>query len=248
LECRTKNTDLDRGQQQSRILWLNGSAGTGKTTIAYTVAQYCNDRKPGVLGASFFCSRDDANCSNPQFIFTTIAYQLSFFNSQFAAEVSKVLKAAPDIGYASVQYQLEELIVNPLRVARDSFTRCIVILDALDECKDTANVLTALSSHIEELSPLQFLVTSRPENRIRMAFTLQDLHHNTKQLLLHQVKLELVEQDISHYLSLKLVETRRKYEIKDSWPAPSSIDSLAKLSSGLFIFAATSIKYIEDTA
>jgi hypothetical protein len=247
-ECRTKNTDLDRGQQQSRILWLNGSAGTGKTTIAYTVAQYCNDRKPGVLGASFFCSRDDANCSNPQLIFTTIAYQLSFFNSQFAAEVSKVLKAAPDIGYASVQYQLEELIVNPLRVARDSFTRCIVVLDALDECKDTATVLTALSSHIEELSPLQFLVTSRPENRIRMAFTLQDLHHNTKQLLLHQVKLELVEQDISHYLSLKLVETRRKYEIKDSWPAPSSIDSLAKLSSGLFIFAATSIKYIEDAA
>ncbi|KAJ7842056.1 hypothetical protein B0H13DRAFT_2365401 [Mycena leptocephala] len=244
-------SNTDPSHQQACIFWLNGSAGTGKTTIAYTVAQYCSNRKPGILGASFFCSRDDANCSNLRFIFTTIAYQLSLFNPQFATEVSKVLKAAPDIGYSSVQYQLEELIVNPLRMVRDSFSHCVIVLDALDECKDTATistVLSALARHIGDLSPLQFLVTSRPENRIRAAFTLQDLEHKTKRLLLHQVQLELVEQDISHYLSMKLVETRRTYGIKEPWPAPGSIDSLAKLSSGLFIFAATSIKYIEDAA
>ncbi|KAJ7924684.1 hypothetical protein B0H13DRAFT_1601442, partial [Mycena leptocephala] len=233
------------------IFWLSGSAGTGKTTIAYTVSQHCSSRKPGILGASFFCSRDDANCSNLRLIFPTIAYQLSLFNPQFATEVSKVLKAAPDIGYSSVQYQLEELIVNPLRIVRDSFTHCVVVLDALDECKDTAaisTVLSALARHIRDLSPLQFLVTSRPENHIKAAFTLQDLEHKTKQLVLHWVELKLVEQDIRHYLLMKLVETKRRYEIKEPWPAPGSIDSLAKLSSGLFIFAATSIKYIEDVA
>ncbi|KAJ6552398.1 hypothetical protein DFH09DRAFT_591135 [Mycena vulgaris] len=37
------------------IFWLNGSAGTGKTTIAYTVARNYKERIPSVLGATFFC-------------------------------------------------------------------------------------------------------------------------------------------------------------------------------------------------
>jgi hypothetical protein len=49
---------------------------------------------------------------------------------------------------------------------------------------------------------LQLLVTSRPENHLRAAFPLQDLEHKTKRFVLHQVQLELVEQDISHYLSM----------------------------------------------
>ncbi|KAJ7300640.1 hypothetical protein DFH08DRAFT_673179, partial [Mycena albidolilacea] len=63
-----------------------------------------------------------------------------------------------------------------------------------------------------------------------------------------EVELELVEQDIRNYVSLKLAETRRQYELRESWPTPSSIHDLARPSSGLFIFAATSIKYIEDRA
>ncbi|KAJ7751519.1 WD40-repeat-containing domain protein, partial [Mycena maculata] len=234
------------GQSQQMIFWLNGAAGTGKTTIAYTIAQECKNR--GILGASFFCSRDDADCSNLRLIFTTIAYQLGLFKSVFGTEVSKVLKATPDIGYTNAQTQLEELIVKPLHMVRDSFTHCVIILDALDECKDTATtsiILSVLARHIEDLSPLIFLVTSRPENHIKMAFT-EYLQPNTQELILHQVKLDLVEQDIRHYLCLKLEETRRQYQIGQLWPTASSIDDLAKLSSGLFIFAATSVKYIAD--
>ncbi|KAJ6527949.1 putative WD-repeat protein, partial [Mycena vulgaris] len=246
---KTDPADAEHAEPNRRIFWLNGSAGTGKTTIAYTVAQSCNDREPSILGASFFCSRDDANCSNLALIFTTIAYQLALFNPVFAAEVSKVLRAKPDIGYASASYQLEELIVKPLRVCRDSFMGCVIILDALDECKDPATIstiLSALSRHIQDLVPFLFLVTSRPENHISIAFKSDHLQPNTQKFILHQVKLEVVEQDIRHYLSMKLLETRRNYGIQDPWPVEESIDLLARLSSGLFIFAATSIKYIED--
>ncbi|KAJ7924659.1 hypothetical protein B0H13DRAFT_1977327, partial [Mycena leptocephala] len=44
-------SNTDPSHQQACIFWLNGSAGTGKTTIAYTVAQHCSSRKPGILGA-----------------------------------------------------------------------------------------------------------------------------------------------------------------------------------------------------
>ncbi|KAJ7751528.1 hypothetical protein DFH07DRAFT_774773 [Mycena maculata] len=166
------------GQSQQMIFWLNGAAGTGKTTIAYTIAQEC--KNGGILGASFFCSRDDADCSNLRLIFTTIAYQLGLFNPVFGTEVSKVLKATPDIGYTNAQTQLEELIVNPLHMVRDSFTRCVIILDALDD----SVILSVLARHSEDLSPLIFLVTSRPENHIKMAFS-QHLQPNTQQLILH---------------------------------------------------------------
>src|SRR5438552_18537841 len=97
---------------RARIFWINGSAGTGKTTIASTVADICTAR--GILGASFFCSRDDAECSNPNLIFTTIAVQLGQYCPAFAAEIARVREQKPDIGYSSVSYQLKQLIVNPL--------------------------------------------------------------------------------------------------------------------------------------
>ena len=126
------------------IFWINGSAGTGKTTIAYTIAEDC--RKNGQLGASFFCSRDDSECSNPGLIFTTIAYQLGQFSALYRDEVTRALRSNPHIGYSSVPYQLEQLIVNPLRTLRGSFPPCVVVLDALDECNDSKTTSTILSS------------------------------------------------------------------------------------------------------
>ncbi|KAJ7145668.1 hypothetical protein C8R44DRAFT_845105 [Mycena epipterygia] len=233
------------------IFWLNGLAGTGKTTIASTVANHCREQTPDMLGASFFCSRDDAECSNLQLIFTTISYQLALFNSAFKEQVSRVLQDNPDIGYAGAPFQLEELIVKPLRSVRHTFPPCVVVLDALDECKDTqttSTILSALSLHIAELSPVKFFITSRPEHHIRMGFRSPSLHPSTQQLVLHQVELGVVEQDIEHYLSSRLSLTKSLYEIKDSWPSPEDVHTLVRLSAGLFIFAATSIKFIEDAA
>ena len=42
------------GKQSQRVFWLNGLAGTGKSTIAQTFAE--TSFADGKLGASFFCS------------------------------------------------------------------------------------------------------------------------------------------------------------------------------------------------
>src|ERR1700691_4394760 len=83
--------------QTARVFWINGpgSAGTGKSTIAYTVARDLDAQKK--LGASFFCSRGKADCSNPKLIFPTIAYQLGQFYAPFREQVSAVLEADPDV-------------------------------------------------------------------------------------------------------------------------------------------------------
>ena len=75
----------------SFILWINGLAGTGKSTIAQTLARLCDGGK--LLGASFFCARTGGR-SNVQLIFPTIAYQLSLLNPVFAEEVAKEIGRA----------------------------------------------------------------------------------------------------------------------------------------------------------
>ena len=54
---------------------MNGLAGIGKSTIARTIAEGADHR--GVLGASFFFSRQEKELSDAKLFIPTIAYQLA---------------------------------------------------------------------------------------------------------------------------------------------------------------------------
>ena len=143
------------------IFWINGSAGMGKTTLAYTFADYC--REHGIPVTSFFCSRDFADRSNPNLIFTSIAHHLTQTFPSFGVQLVEILRLNPHLASASIPFQLEELIINPLQSTRDSFQLCLIVIDALDECKDegtTSIILSSLSCYVSEISPLKILVTS----------------------------------------------------------------------------------------
>ena len=241
--------DEDASDNNTPIFWINGSAGTGKTTLAYTIASDCKRR--GVPVASFFCSRDFLERSNPNLIFASIAHQLGRIFPLFGEKLAEVLQSNPHLASASVPFQLEELIIKPLQSLRDSFDLCLVVIDALDECKDTGTtsiILSSLSRHVREVSPLKFLVTSRPEQSIISVFDSRSGYLNaaSQRLVLHELELGTVEQDIKLYLMSKLRDTAACYGLGSSWPSEGDIRALATLSSGLFIFAATSIKFIED--
>jgi len=64
------------GEKNQSVFWLNGLAGTGKSTIAQTFAE--TTFVDGKLGASFFCLWDFENQSNLQMIFPTLAFQLAY--------------------------------------------------------------------------------------------------------------------------------------------------------------------------
>ncbi|KAJ7816197.1 WD40-repeat-containing domain protein [Mycena leptocephala] len=214
----------DPGHNDSCLFWMNGSAGTGQTTIAATVAHRYSSRTPSALGASFFCSRNDVDCSNLDLIFTTIAYQLAHFHPGFAMQISSIREANPDIGYAYPEHQLRTLIVEPLKAIRNSFPPCVIVLDALDECKDTAStstILAALLNHVTNLFPLKFFITSRPEPHITRAMSSGQLGTHAQKFHLHEVELPVVQRDIQDYLLAKLSEI-----------------------GGLFIFASTAVKFI----
>jgi hypothetical protein len=78
--------DWLENEQGQRVFWLNGLAGTGKSTIAQTFAEITFAE--GKLGASFFCSRDFEDRSNIQAIFPTLAFQLAYRYPSFETSYS----------------------------------------------------------------------------------------------------------------------------------------------------------------
>ena len=95
------------------VFWLNGLAGTGKSTIAQTIAERMF--ADGCLGASFFCSRGFEDRSNLKLIFPTLAFQLAQQYPKFRSSIIRFLRSNPDIAHESLQDQMQKLLVDPLQ-------------------------------------------------------------------------------------------------------------------------------------
>ena len=116
---------------KSPVFWLNGLAGTGKSTIAQTVSEWLF--ADGLLGASFFCSRDFKDRSDLHFILPTLAFQLAHKYPRVRSILVPLLQSNPDIVHESLYGQMWKLIVKPLKSAGVS---TVIVIDALDECTD----------------------------------------------------------------------------------------------------------------
>jgi len=230
-------------EQDHRVFWLNGLAGTGKSTIAQTFAEI--SFAAGKLGASFFCSRNFEGRSNLQAILPTLAFQLAYRYFLFRQQLVQVLKANPNIGQETLDSQMESIIVDPLRATR---IQTLIIIDALDECKDedpTSTILSVLSRYVDEIPNVKFFITGRPEHRIRSGFRLESLQPITEALRLHDVECSLVDSDIKLFFRTRLAEitkARSDCDFTQDWPSSSDITTLCKKAAGLFIYASTIIK------
>jgi hypothetical protein len=232
-------------RQGQRIFWLNGLAGTGKSTIAQTFAEIAFAE--GKLGASFFCSRDFEDRSKIQAIFPTLAFQLAYQYPIFREQLLQVLRANPGVGRQSLCSQLEKLIVGPFKATSIS---TLIIVDALDECKDVepaSAILSMLSCYVDAIPKVKFFITGRPEPRIRSGFRLKLLQPITEVLKLHEVKPEVVDSDIKLFFQTQLTnlaKSRSDCDLLDEWPSSSDIEVLCKKAAGFFIFASTVVKFV----
>ncbi|KEP45138.1 vegetative incompatibility protein HET-E-1, partial [Rhizoctonia solani 123E] len=220
------------------VYWLNGMAGTGKTTIAYSVCKELSDNRK--LAASFFCSRLRQECRDVNIIIPSIAYQLARFSPSFQSALSVVLEEDQDVHHKVLNEQFEVLIRKPLLVVLTSEplvpSQMVVVIDALDECdnrESTRNILNTLLSKTVDL-PIKFIVSSRPEPQIRDQMTRERV---ISRLVLHELDTGDVEADIGRYV---------RDELKPMKPPPeeAQIEALVRKAGILFIYAATAIRYI----
>ncbi|KAF8148407.1 hypothetical protein B0H34DRAFT_262867 [Crassisporium funariophilum] len=228
-----------------RAYWLNGHAGSGKSTIAKSFCQrlFANGRLTG----SFFCSRDFTDRSDIRLIFPTLAYQLACQFPSFRKVIVELLTTRPDIAEESLQNQLTHLLVVPLK---STGIKTVIAIDALDECKDdepASAILSLLARCIDDLPHVKFFITGRPEAPIRAGFRLPSLRSSTDIFLLHDVDKISVDQDIKMYFSKSLNaegQRRSHQNLSEDWLSDHHLSVLTEKACGLFIFAATAVSFI----
>ncbi|KAF4869282.1 hypothetical protein CGCSCA1_v011483 [Colletotrichum siamense] len=101
---------------QRRIYWLSGMAGTGKSTISRTVAKAFDDNN--LLGASFFFKRGEADRNSASLFFSTIARQLVRRRTDIQPFVLDAIKKTDNISSKGIAEQFKQLICDPLRNAQ----------------------------------------------------------------------------------------------------------------------------------
>ncbi|POR38488.1 Uncharacterized protein TPAR_01313 [Tolypocladium paradoxum] len=240
--------------QAETIFWLNGMAGTGKSTISRTVAR--SFARDGTLGATFFFRRGETDRSSISKLFTTIVADLASRNPEFAVAVEDVIAADSAILRKSAQEQFDGLILRPLDSVTGKRSPVVIVVDALDECErdDEVRLLIYLFSRVKGLGLSNFktFVTSRPELPIRLGFGA--IRGKYQDLILHELPEGIIEDDISSYLAGELAAIRESHnalaaterQLPVSWPGERHLKSLVGMAVPLFIFAATVCRFLAD--
>ncbi|KAF8751466.1 WD domain, G-beta repeat [Rhizoctonia solani] len=230
--------DWARTSEAGRTCWMNGMAGTGKTTISYTVCSRLDDAC--VLGASFFCSRVIPECRQVKCIIPSIAYQLARFSIPFQRALDRVLETDPDAHTRALAIQYKKLIVGPLLEVQKSLPAdFVVVIDALDECdnEDSIGQILELILSPEDILPIRFLVSSRPEREIVQRMSSRTDELNEARLVLHDLDSDYVKTDIESYM---------RYELKDVPLDNAQWSSIIESCGVLFIYASTTCRYIAE--
>jgi hypothetical protein len=239
---------IDDVDTVTRILWVHGPAGSGKSAIAQTVAELC--RKQDKLAAAFFFFRASSDRNNGDRLCPTLAWQLASSVPQTSEYIRRAVEGAAE----PVETQFDGLIVKPLRCASSRYiateaSKMIVIIDALDECAGETmqqRILTMISDAMaNRVIPLRFLICSRPEPQIQDVFHAEMLRKITLSVSLEETADSLL--DIELYLKDEFARIASKHRINSSpWPCQRDLEHLVRKSSGHFIYASTIIKFIDD--
>ncbi|KAJ3505354.1 hypothetical protein NMY22_g17615 [Coprinellus aureogranulatus] len=259
----------DRDAQPKKILWMSGPAGCGKTAIAGTVAELCEEQ--GLLAASFFFSSFTGSPSrrDKQYLIPTLAYQLMRFDSsgEMREHILSSIANDPSIFRMRLKEKSRKLLMLPLRALRSQHpfrrSRSVIIIDGLDEVEshhsrrlgrqqaiqqnevDQVEILSSLIHATNDPSfPFSVVIISRPERGIKGFFSTQLVKDVTLDIFLDN-KYD-PDSDIELFLNSKFTDIRRHYNLPASWPSQQAIQTLVQKASGQFIYAATVVRFVED--
>ncbi|MCJ1312839.1 hypothetical protein MMC25_006515, partial [Agyrium rufum] len=258
-----QSRDWMQDKASKLMFWLNGAAGTGKSTISQTVARWLSDQRHSrtvQLGASFFFKRGEGDRGTAKKFFPTIVRQLVINIPELCPLVADAIRLDPLLFGKSLATQFEYLVERPLQHVTLRPTCCsmfVVVVDALDECNSTQDIKTILDLwlRLESVTTirLRLFLTSRPELPIRLKFRkmLDGIH---KDVILHDVPKTVIRHDIMAFLRDEFSKIREDHNsdislesiLPSDWPGDEILQKLAEKSIPLFIVAATICRFVGD--
>jgi len=223
----------------AKVYWVDGMAGTGKTTILYSLCKWLkeNDR----LGGDFCCFTNFRSpCTNMNNIISTIAYRLAQFSPAFRLALGNILEKDPEALTRDVRLQFQKLIQQPMQDLKNAMLNGVVVaINALDACADHGEVLLFLQTLMKHAVglPIKFFITSRP-NPVFQDEILNP-EYSCFRFHLDDVEKSIVEADIKKYLE-------DAFSSMIPVPSPADIDQLVRHTEQLFFDAAKVVAYINS--
>jgi hypothetical protein len=182
----------------------------------------------------------------------TISFELCRHPVFMDTLVADLGKRMIDFSTTGIVDQFHRLVKKPLqslvKEIKDGGNAVVVVVDALDECggltgcrsQDRRDVLAAVKQW-STLSPfLKLIVTSRDETSISEVLkpisTPLELRLDSR----HAIR------DVEAFLERELRRIGVAHCLPDSWPAREEIRTLAKKANGLFVWAVTLVKFVDQ--
>jgi hypothetical protein len=181
------------------LLWLSGIAGSGKTILGSTIIENLQQHygnTPGTVIVYFYFDFKDTRKQDPKSMLRSLLYQVLQQISAVPHCLNALYLSCKD---GQQQVSLHALLEVAEQTIKD-LKQIYVVLDALDECKNRAELLDVLKMVAGwRLRNLHLLMTSRKEPEIESSLeTYVDAQH---QICLQS---DLVDKDISLYVQHRL--------------------------------------------
>jgi hypothetical protein len=243
---------LQAGPSGAVVFWLNGLAGTGKSTVARTLCKSLG----GNLGAAFFMSRNSLERRTSVRVLNSLVYQLACHDDEMRSCICAALGADPKLAGASLDEQILSLVVDPLRKRTDVLKQIVLVLDALDECDkengyEGGQLLPLLVEALIDFPAVRLFVTSRDEVSIGAMFAsvVRKRPGASETVALHNIEQAIVQTDIYAYLVCSFRSIAADWlgeppALSDDWPGGQDLQELLRRAGVLFIYAATVVRHI----
>ena len=207
-----------------QIFWLKDAAGTGKSTVAATMAGEW--LRENTLAGRFFFSPNILLNQKVKYFCRTLVLDLLDRFPTLLSFVEAELVASPEV-YFDFGNQFRRLVATPLELI-SSTRSMILVIDALDNCEhqDRRILLHTLLEQLPRHPRVKVLLTSREAPDIVSTLANSPLVTG-KDIQLHNVN-QLAQEDIALYIHSRL----SFFDIEER-------ERIIKHSAGLFIWAAT---------
>ncbi|KAJ6262540.1 Vegetative incompatibility protein [Drechslerella dactyloides] len=192
-----------RDDEQSRLLWIKGDPGKGKTMLLCTIINEMSpkskleDNKANVLLSYFFCQATDARINNAAAVVRGLIYLLIYQQPSLVSHVQEKYKGGAKNPFALEDPNSWQALSTVFRnILKDPSLKSIyLIIDALDECLN--NLPKLLNLIVEESSAssrVKWIVSSRNEASVET-----DLETATQKV---RLCLELNEESVSEAVTI----------------------------------------------
>lgn len=240
--------DWINSESEKRVFWMHGLAGSGKSTIAHTIAKELDAK--GLLSGCFFCKRGIPSLHSPDALIPTLTYHLTRWHEPFRKIMLAILQGTDreKLDANNLQWQFDLLLKQPLeQLQADNPSHVpskplLFVVDALDECGDEPASREKLAKLFAQLASsvswLKIFISSRPNPEIESGF--KQAGYGFKSLDLNTIS---AQQDIELYSRSWIGKSPHLDPI---WRTDERITVLVDKACGLFIWASSVQEFVMD--